>query len=660
MAEFKTILTNIGLEKMNELVANGGQINFTHFAVGDSNGAYYEPSESQTALENEVWRTETFSVTIQPNNRQHIKFRARIPENVGGFTVREAAVFDDEGDLIYIAKYPEKAKPLLESGATSALNVTIIGKHSNASEAVVEVLNVNDADIDPHKVRAATTAHITLSGLQTVDGVSLSSGDRVLVKNQSTASSNGIYTAASGAWARAVDFNNTDNVLPGSLVSVVEGTANGGYLFQNNTPGPITIGSTALNFHAFERKDNLKEGAYRDVISGVTDIDPAKLIPNGAYGIGPAPLNVSNLNMSMTAGIWFTYDSSATNKPSEDGGCGFMLKRSDTVSIQVAFPDDGGIYYRPRTSGVWSSTWIRVAAISDIPSIPAATTTNSGVVELATQAEVEGRTDDARAVTPASLMNFLLKGDYGFGSEAIDLYVGDLNEITETSIVWVGSAATNKPGSVGGYCMTFRRATTNLFQLFINQSGTEVVYRVKNTSWGNWSVFFTASNQLTIGTTPASARAALGLGTAATAGDASTTAKGIVELATTAESAAGVDAVRAVTPAGLAAFLSNWLAADEWQASKTTNGYQKLPSGLIFQWGTVGGASATISFPIVFPVACVSLSITPFNNSASGGGSGSVETAQYGSVSSSGFFVTKVAAGGDGYTGDIKYIAIGY
>src|SRR5689334_6764973 len=76
-----------------------------------------------------------------------------------------------------------------------------------------------------HTVRAASTANLTLSGTQTVDGVALSAGDRILVKNQSTASQNGIYVVAAGAWSRATDMDIWAEV-PGSFVSVQEGTAN--------------------------------------------------------------------------------------------------------------------------------------------------------------------------------------------------------------------------------------------------------------------------------------------------------------------------------------------------------------------------------------------------------------------------------------------------
>ncbi|MEK0312486.1 hypothetical protein [Cohnella sp. 56] len=97
-------------------------------------------------------------------------------------------------------------------------------------------------------VRAATTNNTTLSGLQTVDGVSLAAGDRVLVKNQTTGSQNGIYIAATGAWTRAADADSSAKLTAGLLVYVREGTLNGGKGFVLSTVGTVTLGTTALTF----------------------------------------------------------------------------------------------------------------------------------------------------------------------------------------------------------------------------------------------------------------------------------------------------------------------------------------------------------------------------------------------------------------------------
>lgn len=109
-------------------------------------------------------------------------------------------------------------------------------------------------------VRAATTANITnLAGgaPNTLDGVTLAANDRILVKDQSTGSLNGIYTVttlgtgANGTWTRATDFDSTAEAVPGSVLSVQEGTANADKMFMLATNGPITLGTTALVFSAY-------------------------------------------------------------------------------------------------------------------------------------------------------------------------------------------------------------------------------------------------------------------------------------------------------------------------------------------------------------------------------------------------------------------------
>lgn len=102
-------------------------------------------------------------------------------------------------------------------------------------------------------VRVATTASITLSGLQTIDGVALAAGDRVLVKNQTYEQKNGIYVAAAGAWSRAKDAEVSSGnwvSIENATTTVLQGTTNGGkYFIENSDPyssdGDITFIETA-------------------------------------------------------------------------------------------------------------------------------------------------------------------------------------------------------------------------------------------------------------------------------------------------------------------------------------------------------------------------------------------------------------------------------
>lgn len=96
--------------------------------------------------------------------------------------------------------------------------------------------------------RAATTANITLSGEQTIDGVACVTGDRVLVKDQTTGSENGVYVVSSGAWSRASDFDEDAEAVGGAALLVQEGATYADKAFSLSNDGAVTIGATALTF----------------------------------------------------------------------------------------------------------------------------------------------------------------------------------------------------------------------------------------------------------------------------------------------------------------------------------------------------------------------------------------------------------------------------
>lgn len=121
-------------------------------------------------------------------------------------------------------------------------------------DSVAQGLNVKTA------VRVATTANITLSGTQTIDGVALSVGDRVLVKNQTTTSQNGTYDVSSGAWSRSAD-SDTGVELLNAFYFVTLGTTLQATGFTQSTPGPITLGTTAIVFNQFSGAADFQAGA---------------------------------------------------------------------------------------------------------------------------------------------------------------------------------------------------------------------------------------------------------------------------------------------------------------------------------------------------------------------------------------------------------------
>jgi len=129
---------------------------------------------------------------------------------------------------------------------------------------LLSTLGSETLDVDYRgTVKAATTnANITLSGTQTIDGVSLVAGDRVLVKNQSTTHQNGVYVVGASTWSRATDFDTgwngtTGEIKLGATFVVTQGTVNADKAFKMTTSGNITIGTTAIAFSAFTGSENI-------------------------------------------------------------------------------------------------------------------------------------------------------------------------------------------------------------------------------------------------------------------------------------------------------------------------------------------------------------------------------------------------------------------
>lgn len=97
-------------------------------------------------------------------------------------------------------------------------------------------------------VLVASTANITTSSTQVIDGIAVSSSDRVLLKDQTDASENGIYVVDSGTWSRAKDFDGSLDVVRGTLVYTSTGTANGGRFFNVTSTGNNVPGTNSITF----------------------------------------------------------------------------------------------------------------------------------------------------------------------------------------------------------------------------------------------------------------------------------------------------------------------------------------------------------------------------------------------------------------------------
>ena len=155
-------------------------------------------------------------------------------------------------------------------------------------------------------VDVATTSGITLSGLQTIDGVALSVGNRVLVKNQIDGTKNGIYVVSVGIWNRAEDYNNTPNgeVQQGNIIPVLTGNTQGNQLWVLTTHNPIMIDVTPLVFARFSRPVDILDGNGINItqVGGQKTIS-VDLLNNGGLAFIGNELSV-NENIAGNGLLW--------------------------------------------------------------------------------------------------------------------------------------------------------------------------------------------------------------------------------------------------------------------------------------------------------------------------------------------------------------------
>lgn len=127
-AKYYAILTNQGAAKLAAATALGTQIHITQMAVGDGNGSLPTPDATQTQLLNQKRIGAVNTLTVDAANANQIIAEQVIPENEGGYWIREMGLFDDDGVLIAIANCPETYKPLLQegSGRTQTIRMALI------------------------------------------------------------------------------------------------------------------------------------------------------------------------------------------------------------------------------------------------------------------------------------------------------------------------------------------------------------------------------------------------------------------------------------------------------------------------------------------------------------------------------------------------------
>ncbi|MDO9813660.1 phage tail protein [Glaesserella parasuis] len=155
---YYSVLTTYGSQLFANAMTNRQAVNITHFAVGDGNGRAVQPDSTRTSLVREVHKSAISAVSRDPRNNRQVIFELTLPENVGGFWIREMGIFDNAGRLVAIANCPDTYKPRLEegSGKIQVLRMILLVSSSDAVTLKVDdtVIFVTRGQFTPKTITA--------------------------------------------------------------------------------------------------------------------------------------------------------------------------------------------------------------------------------------------------------------------------------------------------------------------------------------------------------------------------------------------------------------------------------------------------------------------------------------------------------------------------
>lgn len=214
-------------------------------------------------------------------------------------------------------------------------------------------------------VKVATTANITLSGPQTIDGISIIANDRVLVKDQTSGFQNGIYIVNNASWTRTTDFNTSSQAAPGTSIFVEQGSINIGAIYILITQNPIILDTTVLTFSRLLSVSInkltmasgvsllLNQGAATPAsVTGTADITAA-----GLYG-GGGSLTGKNLKIDVGSGVQTLTWNGATNAAS---------KTAMLAAISAFFVNGGVVPVHPLITTQGGSGGNKLIITSSLP-----------------------------------------------------------------------------------------------------------------------------------------------------------------------------------------------------------------------------------------------------------------------------------------------------
>ena len=166
--QYYSVLTDYGTQMIASAIARKQPLQITQMAVGDGNGQATTPNSRNTGLVREVHRADISAISVDPRNDKQIIFELTIPENVGGFWIREMGIFDNQNRLVAYANCPDSFKPELTSGSgkVQVVRMILLVSSSDAITLKVDdsVIFVTRGQLTPKAITATTKNAVDETG----------------------------------------------------------------------------------------------------------------------------------------------------------------------------------------------------------------------------------------------------------------------------------------------------------------------------------------------------------------------------------------------------------------------------------------------------------------------------------------------------------------
>ncbi|MEW1137520.1 tail fiber protein, partial [Escherichia coli] len=317
--KFYTLLTDIGAAKLASAAALGVPLKITHMAVGDGGGALPTPDAKQTALVNEKRRAALNMLYIDPQNSSQIIAEQVIPENEGGWWIREVGLFDESGALIAVGNCPESYKPQLAegSGRTQTVRMVLITSSTDnitlkIDPAVVLATRkyVDDKISEHEQSRRHPDASLTAKGFTQLSSATNSESE-ILAATPKAVKAAYDLAAGKASASHTHPWNQITGVPAASLT--VKGTV------QLSSATNSTSETQAATPKAVKAAYDLAAGkapvSHTHPWNQITDVPVASLTVKGTVQLSSATNSTSETQAATPKAVKAAYDLAAGKAP---------------------------------------------------------------------------------------------------------------------------------------------------------------------------------------------------------------------------------------------------------------------------------------------------------------------------------------------------------